>query len=349
MQKWIFLCLLLLGTSAWASDDIRFIDMHNPAQPFEMAAKLQWNPHHQRWDKVLVLYNGHQKPPAKHPVWQYLQDMDIPTRKAIVKGENLYYKAFKLNAYCNGSNPLSQNKPLYINFDQHAIGAYDEKAHLNDWNCPKWQVGREQITIQNHSRTKKGNSLRINLSKGEAGCVRKKCISWKSKLGNSFDALEYSYWIKFPKDFDFVIGGKLPGVGSDKANTGGTKPTGQDGWSVRVMWDRHGKLGQYIYHPDQPKPFGEFFEWDMPAVAKGEWHQIKTRIKLNTAGKKDGHIQTWVNGKSVFDKHDFRLRNGNNLKIERVLFSVFFGGSSWEWAPKQDQHLFIDDWVIKPL
>jgi hypothetical protein len=349
MQRWFFLCLLFSGALVSANDDVRFIDMHNPAQPFEMAAKLQWNPHDQRWDKVLVLYNGHQKPPVKHPVWQYLQAMEIPDRKANVKGENLYYKPFKLNAYCTGNNALSQNKPLYIHFDQHTLGVYSEKAHLNDWNCPKWQLGREQIQVVDECRTESGKSLQIRLPKNEAGCGHKQCINWKSTLGNAFNALEYSYWVKFPEDFDFVIGGKLPGVGSDKANTGGKKPTGQDGWSVRVMWDRHGKLGQYVYHPDQPKPFGEFFEWDMPAISKGEWHQIKTRLTLNTAGNKDGKIQTWVDGKPVFDKRDFRFRNGNNLKIERLLFSVFFGGNSSEWAPRQDQHLFIDDWVITPL
>ncbi|HHC74117.1 MAG TPA: hypothetical protein ENK78_03480, partial [Thiothrix sp.] len=144
------------ATNALSHPNIRIIRMKNPNQPFEMAAKVQWNPHYKRWDKVLVLYNGHVKPPAKHPVWAYLKRLRLPTRQARHNGENLHYKAFYLQAYCPERNALSEYKPMFINFNQHSVGDYSEYAFRNDWFCPQWQMGRQQVKIQQGGRTPHG-------------------------------------------------------------------------------------------------------------------------------------------------------------------------------------------------
>lgn len=328
---------------------IRIIPMKNPKQPFEMAAKVQWNPHDKRWNKVLVLYNGHPKPPAKHPVWDYLKALRIPKRQANHAGENLAYKAFSLQAYCRKKNALSHYKPMYINFDQHDEGEYSEYAFKNDWFCPTWQMGRQQIQVKSGGRNQQGKALYIKLPQYAAGCGQKKCLNWKPKLGGKFHALEYSYWVKFADNFDFVRGGKLPGIGNNHAATGGNKATGENGWSIRVMWNHDGKLGQYVYYPDQHRRYGDFFPWDAPAIRKGQWYQIKTQVHLNKAGQRNGTIKTWLNGRLVLNKTDLRFQNADNLPIERLLFSVFYGGNDHTWAPKRDNYLWIDDWIIRPL
>lgn len=350
----LFSGLLLSGASMAASDasmtqGVRTIPMQNPKQPFELAAKLQWNPHDQRWDKVLVLYNGAKQPPADHPVWKYLQRLEIPQRQPKTAGENLHYKAFHSNAFCDGSTALSSGKPLRVSFDQNQPGKYIEKDYFRDWNCPKWGMGLDNLAIVNgeQSRTGKDQALRITLPKGRSGCnTPNSCANWKPKIGAKLDSLYYSYWVKLPENFDFVRGGKLPGIGSDNANTGGNKPNGRDGWSVRLMWDNKGQLGQYIYHPDQPKPFGEFFPWEAAPLEKGRWHQIKTFVRLNSPGKRDGIVTSWLNGKKVMDKRDLRFRLGNDLPIERFLFSVFYGGSGPTWAPSHDMMLYLDEFVL---
>ncbi|OQX03620.1 MAG: hypothetical protein BWK73_38920 [Thiothrix lacustris] len=59
------LLAILLSTAAQAApQDVRTIPTTNAAQPFELAAKLQWNPHDNQWDKVLVLYNGNPPQPT---------------------------------------------------------------------------------------------------------------------------------------------------------------------------------------------------------------------------------------------------------------------------------------------
>lgn len=343
------LAILLCSAAQASPQDVRTIPMQNSQQPFELAAKLQWNPHDQHWDKVLVLYNGNLSPPANHPIWAYLDNLKAPTRAAAQAGENLAYKAFHLNAFCTGNTPLTVGKPLYITFDQDTPGSYTEKDYFRDWNCPGWSMGLNNVSIVggNEARNAHGQSLRLKLAKGIAGCVSETdCISWKPHLGAQLESLYYSYWVRFPENFDFVLGGKLPGVGSFEPRVGGEKPNGNDGWSVRAMWEKDGKPGQYVYHPDQAKNFGDFFAWDTPPLEKSKWYQIKTYVHLNTPGKHDGIITTWLDGKQVLDKRDIRFRNGNNLQIERLLFAVFFGGSDPAWAPKRDMLIYLDDFTL---
>lgn len=329
--------------------DVRIIPMQDARQPFDMAAKMQWNPHDQHWDKVLVLYNGCANPPQEHPVWKYLGGLQDPKRQPAKPGENIGYHSFKLNAYCEGTTPLTSGKVWSVNFNQNQLGLYGEKDHLRDWNCPDWTMGLDKATIVNgkESRTGQDQSMRIRLPRGLAGCDSPaSCVNWKPVLGAQLQSMYYSYWVKFPEQFDFVLGGKLPGIGSFNANSGGQKPTGRDGWSVRAMWERHGQIGQYVYHMDQPKPFGEFFPWDTPPAEKGKWYHVKTFVQLNNPGKNDGIVRTWLDGKLVLDKRDFRFRIGNDLPIERFLFSLFYGGSGPEWAPSRDMDIYFDDFVL---
>lgn len=341
----------LAQTSEAIPNDVRLIPMENKAQPYEFAAKLQWNPHDKRWDKVLVLYNGATKPPAEHPVWAYFKALGLPDRAPSKPGENLAYRPFHSNAYCDGTTPLSSGKAMHVSFDNDDLGAYGQKDYFRDWNCPQWGMGLKNLAIVNgkESRTGKDQTLRIKLLKGLSGCENESsCINWKPLIGQKFDSLYYSYWVKFPEGFDPVLGGKLPGIGNDNARTGGGKPTGHDGWSVRVMWDRNGKLGQYVYHMDQRSHFGDFFEWNGAAIKKGQWQQIKTYMKLNSSGKNDGILKTWLDGKQVFEKHDLRFQTADDLKIERFLFSVFYGGSGPEWAPSYDNVIYLDDFTLSP-
>ncbi len=346
--------LLWVAGNAYAENrqDVRIIPMQNPAQPFEIAAKLQWNPHDRHWDKVLVTYNGNQAPPVSHPVWAYLDSLEVPKRAAATDGENLYYKPFRLDAYCSGTTPLTSGKPFHITFEQDTPGNYSDKDFFRDWNCPGWKMGLAYVKVVagNDSRTGNGKALQLKLRKGASGCTEQgdSCINWKPHIGAQLDSLTYSYWFKFPENFDFVLGGKLPGIGSLEPRTGGTKPNGRDGWSVRAMWGKDGKLGQYVYHPDQTDNYGDFLAWDVPPAEKGKWYQVKTSVALNAAGQSNGAITTWLNGKKVLEQRGLRFRIGNDLKIERFLFAVFFGGHGSEWAPPADMHLYLDDFSLMP-
>ncbi|HEY5039276.1 MAG TPA: hypothetical protein VIJ93_09420, partial [bacterium] len=103
-----------------------------------------------------------------------------------------------------------------------------------------------------------GHSLRVKYSKGtfsSGGGFQ--CLTDFSKFPiEPQESLYFRYYVRFDPGFDFVKGGKLPGLAGGKGNTGGHKANGTDGWSARVMWRSDGKIVQYVYHPDQVGDYG---------------------------------------------------------------------------------------------
>jgi len=107
-------------------------------------------------------------------------------------------------------------------------------------------------------------------------------------------------------------------------------------------------LVQYVYHPDQPSQFGEVMEWSMDQpLERGKWHTLKTMVRINTPGKRDGIIQSWLDDKLVLNRRDIRFRNTQNLEISRFLFVSFYGGNDASWAPRSKQTAYFDEFVIR--
>ena len=69
--------------------------------------------------------------------------------------------------------------------------------------------------------------------------------------------LIYSFMMK--PGFEFVKGGKLPGLGGGNATTG-CDPIDPGGWSMRYMWRRNGKAVVYAYHLDRMNECGDDWE-----------------------------------------------------------------------------------------
>ena len=149
------------------------------------------------------------------------------------------------------------------------------------------------------------------------------------------DTATLTYRVRFDEGFDFVRGGKLPGLAGGTATTGKDPVTG-DGWSARFMWRRRGDLVLYLYHLDQPKDYGEDFATGVRMVP-GRWYQIRQRVTVNTPGVRDGRIEVWIDGRSVLDLDDVRLRTGDAAPVDRFYFSTFHGGSGRRWAPSKTQ------------
>ncbi len=316
---------------------------------YAYAGKLYWDQRRRKWQKKIVVYNGAPFPAKTHPVWEYVLNLKTP-RYYGVTGKDEKYKNFYLEANCIGSTPLADDQQWVINFDHTSTGRYSDAAFRKDWHCPDWQMGKNLVNVVDGKGAYYGKGLRIHYPRGISGCYSPKhCVNWKPELGKRFKKLYYGYRFKFPQGFRFVKGGKLPGIGGGDSNTNGAIPNGADGWSVRMMWDKEGKLVQYVYHPDQPGKYGDVMPLAMQQpVTLGRWHTVQTMVLLNQPGEKNGVIKTWLDGKLVLDRQGMRFRNVDRLEIDRLLFASFYGGSGPYWAPRQDQYAFIDDVRLSP-
>lgn len=294
------------------------------------------------------------RPPQKRPFLERLMPMDknCPAPFALAL-------AFILCAGCgdddaNGAsgsavdvevNPHAASVIFYNTFDDAPAGSYTASSFADDWGNV-WNAGiaEGRADIVEGGDALSGKSLRVRYPKGGYDLAGSG-VGWAKSL-SSHDELYCSYAIRFSDDFEFVKGGKLPGLAGGAGNTGGDKPTGSDGWSARMMWRSGGALVQYVYHPDQPTIYGEDFPWAAAAVTPGVWYRVETRVVMNTPGKRNGIIQSWLNGEQVLDIRNIRFRDVSSFAVDALKFETFFGGGDSSWAPSRDVSVFFDDIII---
>lgn len=149
------------------------------------------------------------------------------------------------------------------------------------------------------------------------------------------DSLRLSYYVRFSEGFDFVKGGKLPGLFGGTATSGGDNPDGTNGFSTRFMWRREGQGEVYAYLPNSAK-YGTSIGRGKWHFTPGTWHHLEQQVDLNHPEKGDGRVQVWLDGKKVLDQSRLQFRTAETLKIEGIFFSTFFGGNDSSWATPKD-------------
>ena len=149
------------------------------------------------------------------------------------------------------------------------------------------------------------------------------------------ETMTAEYRVRFAEGFEFVKGGKLPGLAGGSATTGNRRPTG-DGWSARFMWRSGGDAVLYLYHLDQRKQYGDDFRLGVK-FKPGRWHTIRQCVTVNHDSKRDGRIEVWFDAAKVLDVSSLGLHKDSQAPVNRFYFSTFFGGSGDQWAPNQKQ------------
>jgi hypothetical protein len=242
-----------------------------------------------------------------------------------------------------GKEPKQRNE-IRVDFDAHPEGAYEMRVFRKDWSNAFLGKFHKRAAIEVEP---KGKSLRVTYPRGSLG-LSEGGGQFRERLAPR-KAYRLSYRVLFEKGFDFRKGGKLPGLGGGRANTGGEKPVG-DGWSARYMWGEGGKLSLYLYHLDQKTDYGERFQLHAKA-SPGHWLNLRQSVKVNSPGKADGRILVWLNEKLALDQKGLRLRGkvGSQVAlVDQFIFSTFHGGGSKDWAPTRDSHARFDDFVLMP-
>lgn len=196
-------------------------------------------------------------------------------------------------------------------------------------------------------------------SKNTDGCSKGSGAQWLMPLDRNYVELYLSYRVQFIDGFNFVQGGKLPGLTASPnpvattPPTGGIKPGECDGFSARYMWRSNGIAETYLYSPAQPNIYGEDLIWynanGTPVqFIPGRWYAITQRLVMNTPGVSDGILEIWLDGVNVQRKSNIFYRGAAcpALGTNQLYFSTFFGGNDDSWAATKDEYLFFDDFVI---
>lgn len=146
-----------------------------------------------------------------------------------------------------------------IDFKNHKVGLYDIKTFVEDWGSePRRGIEEKRCKIVKKNGE---NLLEITIPKDTES---KGGSFWRLNFPRDFIDVTFEYDIKFGKNFDFVRGGKLPGLGGGTSKgCGGTPEEYQNGFSARLMWreidfDKGGELKKPL--SEEVKKLKEFIK-----------------------------------------------------------------------------------------
>lgn len=149
-----------------------------------------------------------------------------------------------------------------------------------------------------------------------------------------------SYKVRFPSDFDFVKGGKLPGLYGGEAPSGGESVDGESGFSMRLMWRKEGDGELYPYVVGfEGASVGRGF-WRYPTES---WVTIEQEIMLNDPNRENGVARVWINDQPVLEQNNIVFRTTPDITIDGLMFSTFFGGTGEGWRTPRDQYVDFAD------
>ncbi|MHB0774505.1 polysaccharide lyase [Halomonas sp. WWR20] len=154
------------------------------------------------------------------------------------------------------------------------------------------------------------------------------------------------YKVRFQPGFDFVKGGKLPGLYGGQAPSGGDEVTGSNGFSMRFMWRKEGQGELYEYIVNKDGKYGKSVgrgKWIFPT---GRWVSIEQEIILNDPGQDNGIARVWIDGEPQFEQHGIIYRTTQDVTIDGLMFSTFFGGNGKGWRTPRDQIADFSDFEI---
>jgi chitodextrinase len=250
---------------------------------------------------------------------------------------------------------------FYQGFNNTSLGLLNIDEWKKDWNYPQYTNGVDKTEIIDMD----GNHvMKFNYpfnSRGPSGGGGQ----WLSDFGNGHEEVYFSWNMMFKPGFEWVLGGKLPGLGGGNNPGGGKVVNWDDGFSCRVMWAKdtgpEGKMFFYVYNVDKTHTYGDKYAFGDAAkfdVSDFIWYNMTIRLTLNSinpdlektdpenAGYRNGLMEFFMNGKLIYSKTGFRWRHLRTIWLDTMHITSFFGGSGDEWRNQRVEWLLLDDFCV---
>ncbi|KAJ7647322.1 polysaccharide lyase family 14 protein [Roridomyces roridus] len=179
---------------------------------------------------------------------------------------------------------------------------------------------------------------------------------WNSTQSGGFQSMLLSYEVAFDAGFNWVQGGKLPGLrgGADPTGcSGGEEADGIQCFSSRLMWRPNGEGEVYAYIPDSNNlckdkniicnsDFGDSISRGSFTLSAGQWNHVTLLVQMNNPpDTANGNIELYFNNVQALAQQNLQIRSASNLSINGLFFSTFFGGSDPSWATPDEQHTYF--------
>ncbi|KAI5123923.1 hypothetical protein M0805_006341 [Coniferiporia weirii] len=177
---------------------------------------------------------------------------------------------------------------------------------------------------------------------------------WNSTI--PFQSMLLSYELAFDQNFDWVKGGKLPGIRGGPSTTGcsgGKEPDGTDCFSTRLMWRTNGAGEVYAYIPTSNgicndgdiscnDDFGVSIQRGAFGFAAGQWSRVSLLVQMNNPpSSSNGYVALYFNDVLAVSQEGVQFRTDDSVTAGGLFFSTFFGGDDSSWATPVDTHTYF--------
>ncbi|KAJ7193186.1 hypothetical protein B0H12DRAFT_1171372 [Mycena haematopus] len=184
---------------------------------------------------------------------------------------------------------------------------------------------------------------------------------WNNTGSNTFQSMLISYEVAFDENFDWVKGGKLPGLRggtSEIGCSGGNESTGLDCFSTRIMWRTNGQGEAYAYIPTPNNlcsdkniicndDFGISLSRGSFTFQSGQWNHVALLVQLNNpVDVANGNVEVYFNNVQAFAQQNLQIRASDSVTAGGLYFSTFFGGSDSSWATPNTTHTFFRNFQL---
>ncbi|CDO69248.1 Polysaccharide Lyase Family 14 protein [Trametes cinnabarina] len=185
---------------------------------------------------------------------------------------------------------------------------------------------------------------------------------WNTSDNSGFQSMLVTYEVAFDSDFNFVKGGKLPGLrgGPDPDGcSGGSAANGSNCFSTRLMWRKEaaGEVYAYIPTPNNmcsnsnfkcnDDGFGTSIDRGSFSFAAGQWNRVSLIVRLNQPlTTANGEVVLYYNNVKALDEQILQYRSSSDITIGGLWLSTFFGGGDSSWAPSSDVHAYFRNFEL---
>lgn len=224
-----------------------------------------------------------------------------------------------------------------------------------DWNIVADSIGKTYIQVTD------GKTLKVTYPAGSYN------PSSPHRGGFQFYAqpkvfpaqqITFSYRVMFPSGFNWVKGGKLPGlwIGNMGANGGNHL---QDGSSFRLMWRKAGEVEAYLYVPKQPNQtfyqqpgyvyndeYGESLWRGEFMFRTNSWNNVTLFLQMNTPNNANGVIRLTINNATQEFTNMLWMQGTKQQTVNGLMMHTFFGGNDASWATPVEQNVYFRNFVV---
>ncbi|KZT70961.1 polysaccharide lyase family 14 protein [Daedalea quercina L-15889] len=181
-------------------------------------------------------------------------------------------------------------------------------------------------------------------------------------LGGDWESMLLTYEVAFDTGFDWVKGGKLPGLrgGEDIYScSGGEAANGTNCFSSRTMWrtDADGEVYAYVLESkkfcDSPNVicnddgYGTSIDRGAFSFEAGAWNRVTMLVRLNNpVNQANGQVMLYYNNVQAIVLSNLQFRSSSNVNIGGLFFSTFFGGSDSSWATPNTTYTYFRDFQM---